>query len=73
MSSPKISPHALNGLFEVTIIDGAFVAAGDEHEHQARGFGVERDVADLVDLCGYPHRSTCADIATMPTSSPRPV
>ena len=26
----------------------AFVAAGDEHEHQARGLGVERDVADLV-------------------------
>ena len=28
---------------------GAFVAAGDEHEHQVRGLGVERDVADLVD------------------------
>ena len=27
---------------------GAFVAAGDEHEHQVRGLGVERDVADLV-------------------------
>ena len=26
----------------------SFVAAGDEHEHQARGLGVERDVADLV-------------------------
>src|SRR5665811_1326717 len=25
-----------------------FVAAGDEHEHQARGLGVKRDVADLV-------------------------
>ena len=24
---------------------------------------------DLFDLCGYPHRSTCADTATMPTSS----
>ena len=28
---------------------GAFVAAGDEHEHQVRGLRVERDVADLVD------------------------
>src|SRR5436305_15286882 len=27
---------------------GAFVAAGDEHEHQVRGVGVERDVSDLV-------------------------
>ena len=27
----------------------AFVAAGDEHEHEVRGLGVERDVADLVD------------------------
>jgi hypothetical protein len=26
----------------------AFVAAGDEHEHQVRCLGVERDVADLV-------------------------
>ena len=24
------------------------VATGDEHEHQARGLGVERDVSDLV-------------------------
>ena len=30
------------------------------------GLGFERDVADLVDLCGYPHRSTYADTATMP-------
>ena len=28
---------------------GAFVAVGDEAEHQVGGFGVERDVADLVD------------------------
>jgi hypothetical protein len=28
---------------------GAFVAAPDEHEHEVRGLGVERDVADLVD------------------------
>jgi hypothetical protein len=47
MSSPKISPQALNGLLLVTMA-GAFIAAGDEHEHQAGGLGVERDVADLV-------------------------
>ena len=28
---------------------GAFVAGGDELEEQVRGFGFERDVADLVD------------------------
>ena len=28
---------------------GAFVAPGDEHEHEVRGLGIERDVADLVD------------------------
>ena len=27
----------------------AFVAVGDQAEHQVRGFGVKRDVADLVD------------------------
>src|SRR5450755_381170 len=26
----------------------AFIAAADEHEHQVRGLGIERDVADLV-------------------------
>ena len=45
---------------------GPFVAGGDELEEQVRGLGFERDVADLVDLCGCPHRSTYADIATMP-------
>ncbi len=48
-SSPKISPQAENGLLEVTIRRGAFVAAADEHEHEVGGVGVERDVADLVD------------------------
>jgi hypothetical protein len=39
--------------------DGAlFVAAGDELEEQVRRVGVERDVADLVALCGHPHSST---------------
>ena len=45
---------------------GPFVAGGDELEEQVRGFGFERDVADLVDLCGHPHRLTYADTATMP-------
>ena len=45
---------------------GSFVAAGDDLEEQVGGLGLERDVADLVDLCGHPHRSTYADPATMP-------
>ena len=49
MSSPKISPHLLNGLLRGDDHRGALVAGGDEAEHQVRGFGVERDVADLVD------------------------
>jgi hypothetical protein len=43
-----------------------FVAGGDELEEQVRRVVVEGDVADLVDLCGCPHRSTYADTATMP-------
>ena len=49
---------------------GALVAAGDELEEQVRCLGFERDVADLVDLCGYPHRSIYADTATMPRRRP---
>ena len=45
---------------------GSFVAARDELEEQVGGLGLERDVADLVDLCGSPHRSTYADTGTMP-------
>jgi hypothetical protein len=37
---------------------GPLVAAGDELEEEVGGFPLERDVADLVDLCGCPHRST---------------
>ena len=48
MSSPKISPHARERLVAGDDHRRALVAAGDEHEHQARGLGVERDVADLV-------------------------
>ena len=49
MSSPKISPQALNGLLRGDDHRGALVAVGDQAEHEVRGFGVERDVADLVD------------------------
>jgi len=45
------------------------VAAADHLEQVRGGFAGHREVAE-VDLCGYPHRSTCADTATMPTSSP---
>jgi hypothetical protein len=47
-SSPKISPHALKGLLLGHDQAGAFVAAGDEHEHEVRGLRVKRDVANLV-------------------------
>jgi len=33
---------------------------------------LKRTVTEFIDLCGYPHRSICADTATMPTSSPTP-
>jgi len=37
---------------------GVFIAGGHELEEQVRGVLFERDVADFVDLCGHPHRST---------------
>ena len=49
MSSPKMSPHWLNGLLLSDDHGGAFVAVGDQAEHEAGGFGIERDVSDLVD------------------------
>src|SRR6478735_10192732 len=47
--------------------DGAFLVGGVDEPVQAFG-GVLGDwqQADVVDLCGYPHRSTYADTATMP-------
>ena len=49
--------------------DGGFLlAGGDDLEQQFGAAGVEVDVAEFIDLCGYPHRSTYADTATMPTS-----
>ena len=47
-----------------------FVAGGDELEEQVRRVLVERDVADLVDLCGCPHSWIYADIATMSRRGP---
>lgn len=46
------------------------VARGDELEEQRRRRAVEGQVADLVELCGCPHRSTYAEPATMPRPSP---
>ena len=48
-SSPKTSPQRPKGLLLVTIRRGPFVAGGHELEEQVRGFGLEGDVADLVD------------------------
>ncbi len=48
-SSPNTSPQRPNGLLLVTIRLGPFVAGRDELEEQVGGFGLERDVADLVD------------------------
>jgi hypothetical protein len=47
----------------------ALVARRDELEEEVGGFGFEGDVADLVDLCGYPHRSIYAEPATIPRFS----
>jgi hypothetical protein len=44
----------------------AFVGGGDEAEEQLGAGVVERGEAEFVDLCGYPHRSTYTDTATMP-------
>ena len=43
-----LAPLAENGLLLGDDHRGLLVAAGDELEHQVRGLGVERDVADLV-------------------------
>ena len=49
VASPKTSPQRPNGLLEVTMTRGSFVAGGDELEEQVGGFGFEGDVADFVD------------------------
>jgi hypothetical protein len=45
---------------------GAFLAFGEYLEQQLGAAAVELEVAELVDLCGCPHRSIYADTATMP-------
>jgi hypothetical protein len=49
------------------------VAFAEDLEDELGGAVGQFQVAKLVALCGYPHSATCADIATMPTSSLRPV
>ena len=57
------------GEFEVSGDDQAafFVAVGDDLEEESCAFGIDGKVAELVDLCGYPHRSTYAEAETMPS------
>src|SRR4051794_6597333 len=47
----------------------AFVAFGDDLEDELGSALGQGQVAQLVDLCGYPHRSSYADTATMPNVS----
>ena len=47
----------------------SLIAGRDQLEEQVGCLGFEGDVADLVDLCGYPHRSIYAESATMPRST----
>jgi len=42
-----------------------FLSLGQHLEQQVGAAFVELEVAQLVDLCGYPHRSTYADMVTM--------
>jgi hypothetical protein len=46
----------------------AFVPASDELEKERRAASFKRQVAELVDLCGAPHKSTKSAISrTAPT------
>jgi hypothetical protein len=47
----------------------AFVSFGEDLEDELGGAVGQREIAELVDLCGYPHRSIYADTATMPNVS----
>ena len=47
--SPKISAHAEKVLLELRNEGRTLVAGADQREEQRRGFGIEGDVADLVD------------------------
>ena len=48
---------------------GFQVALVHDLEQRGRGLGREWQVAEFVDLCGYPHRLTYAETATMPRLS----
>jgi len=43
-----------------------FFAFGEDLEEQLGAAAVEFHVAEFIELCGYPHRSTYAEPATMP-------
>jgi len=45
---------------------GLLFAFGQDLEQQVGATLVQFHVAELVDLCGHPHRSIYADTATMP-------
>jgi len=45
------------------------VAFGEDLEDELGGAVGQREVAKLVNLCGYPHSWTYADTATMPNLS----
>ena len=47
----------------------AFVAFGEDLEDELGGAVGQGEVAQFVNLCGYPHRSTYAETATMPNMS----
>ena len=56
------------GEFQVGGQDEAafLVGLGDDLEQQPCALGIDREVAQLIDLCRYRHRSTYADMVTMP-------
>ncbi|MFI5753443.1 hypothetical protein ACIBBE_48560, partial [Streptomyces sp. NPDC051644] len=45
----------------------SFVGGIDQAVEALGGVGADGQQADVVDLCGYPHRSTYAETATMPS------
>ena len=48
--------------------DGAFLVGGvDDAVERFSGLGRDREEADVVDLCRRRHRSTYAEVGTMPT------
>jgi hypothetical protein len=73
MSSLKTSPHRIERLVG-SDGNGIFILSLDEDLEEEFGAAfVQFHVAELVDLCGYPHRLTYAEPATMPMLSVLPV